>query len=282
MYLNRFRLPGIDAEERFLTGIRRTCYTTFYPFGIFMNKAVPDISFEPITIFYGGNGSGKTTLLNVIAEKIGAHRGAPYNKSSFFADYVDLCKVEWESFYQDSTVITSDDVFDYIFDIRTLNEGVDTTRDKMLDEYLSMKYEKFQFKSLADYEQLKKVNLARSQTQSEFIRRNVARNVPERSNGESAFMYFTNKIDCNQIYLLDEPENSLSASYQQELLGFLEDSARFYHCQFIIATHSPFILSARGAKIYDLDDTPVTAKSWTELENVRRYFDFFMEHKEEF
>ena len=84
------------------------------------------------------------------------------------------------------------------------------------------------------------------------------------------------------LYLLDEPENSLSAEYQQELLQFIEDSARFFNCQFIIATHSPFLLAAKHAKIYDLDAKPVVVKRWTELENVRRYFDFFMAHAEEF
>lgn len=84
------------------------------------------------------------------------------------------------------------------------------------------------------------------------------------------------------LYLLDEPENSLSPERQQELLRFIEDSARFYGCQFIIATHSPFILYLKGAKIYDLDEDPVDVKKWTELENVRAYHDFFAEHEAEF
>ena len=282
VYLSQFLLPGIHREESFFDNLQRTCYTNFYPFGVFPPKELDHLSFEPITIFYGSNGSGKTTLLNVIAETIGAERSTPFNKSSFFGDFTDRCQPVWESFYQDSTVITSDDVFDYIFDLRALNEGVDTKRDRLLDEYMDLKTSHFQLRSLADYEHLKKVNSARRHTGSEFVRRNLPKNVPERSNGESAFLYFTNKIEGNQIYLLDEPENSLSAEYQQELLCFIEDSARFYNCQFIIATHSPFILAAKYAKIYDLDSVPVTVKKWTELANVRRYFEFFMERRDEF
>jgi predicted ATPase len=86
----------------------------------------------------------------------------------------------------------------------------------------------------------------------------------------------------NALYLLDEPENSLSASMQMELARFLEDSARFYGCQLVIATHSPFLLSIRGAKIYDLDARPVAPRRWTELENVRAYFDFFKSREKEF
>ena len=118
-------------------------------------------------------------------------------------------------------------------------------------------------KSLDDYEQLKRVNNARRKTQSQFIRSELMDNVREYSNGESAFLYFTEKVTENALFLLDEPENSLSPAKQQELVKFIEDSARFFGCQFVIATHSPFVLAIRGAKIYDLDEEPVDVKRWT-------------------
>ena len=123
---------------------------------------------------------------------------------------------------------------------------------------------------------------ARSKTQSKYVRANTPGNVREYSNGESAWSYFCEKIGENGLYLLDEPENSLSPERQRELAKFLEDSARFFGCQFVISTHSPFLLAMRGAKIYDLDEDPVGVKRWTELENVRVYYDFFKEHREEF
>ena len=107
-------------------------------------------------------------------------------------------------------------------------------------------------------------------------------NVKEYSNGESAFIYFTEKIKENGLYLLDEPENSLSPKRQIELTKFIEDSARFFGCQFIISTHSPFILAMHGAKIYDLDENPVDIKKWTELENMRTYYEFFKKYESEF
>ena len=140
----------------------------------------------------------------------------------------------------------------------------------------------FQMKSLDDYEQLKKVQLSRSRTQSKYVRGQLMDNVREHSNGESAFLYFSEKIQENGLYLLDEPENSLSPLRQQELLKFLEDSARFFGCQFIIATHSPFLLSMQGAKIYDMDEEVVDVKRWTELPGVRVYYDFFKKHEKEF
>ena len=135
---------------------------------------------------------------------------------------------------------------------------------------------------MEDYDRLKQVNLARRKTQSKYVRENLMDNVRERSNGESAFLYFSERIRENALYLLDEPENSLSAERQRELSRFIEDSARFFGCQFVISTHSPFMLSMKGAKIYDLDENPVDVKRWTELGNVREYFSFFKEHEKEF
>lgn len=241
------------------------------------------LDFQPITILYGGNGSGKSTALNVIAEKLNLDRDTLFNRTNFFEDYVKMCSFKLKtSISSNSRIITSDDVFDFMLNLRTINDGISIKREDLFEEYLDVKYSKFQMKSLDDYEHLKKVNMARGKTQSKYIRNNLMGNVREHSNGESAFIYFSDKIKDNGLYLLDEPENSLSPEKQLELLKFLEDSARFFGCQFIIATHSPFLLSIKGAKIYDMDENPVDVKKWTELENVRAYYKFFKTHYKEF
>lgn len=282
MYLSSFKFADELKEELFLNDIKRTCYQSFYPFGVLSTHHLSRLDFEPITILYGGNGSGKSTALNIICEKLGLQRDTLYNRSNFYEDYLGMCEYETETpIPAESRMITSDDVFDFMLNLRCINNGIDAKREELLDDYLDTKYSKFTMKSLDDYEQLKKVNLARRKTQSEYIRRNIMGNVREHSNGESAFIYFSDKIRENALYLLDEPENSLSSQKQLELQKFLQDSARFFGCQFIIATHSPFLLSMKGAKIYDLDEDWVDIKKWTQLENVRAYFDFFMEHKSE-
>lgn len=283
MYLSQFQFPGAEREYSFLMGIRRTCYDSFYPFQILAEHQLQVLDFEPVTILYGGNGSGKSTALNVIAEKLGLERDTLFNRTNFFADYIQMCEYKTnEHIPRHSRIITSDDVFDFMLNLRSMNDGINVRREELFGDYLDAKYSNFQMKSLDDYEQLKKVNLARSKTQSKYVRANLMGDVREHSNGESAFIYFSDKIKENGLYLLDEPENSLSPEKQQELLRFLEDSARFFGCQFVIATHSPFLLSMRGAKIYDLDENPVDVKRWTELENVRAYYEFFRKHEGEF
>lgn len=280
IYLSQFSFPDMEDEYSFIMSQKRTCYDTYYPFQVLSKHQLRVIDFEPVTILYGGNGSGKSTALNVIAEKLNLNRDTLYNRTNFFGDYTKRCSYELQSkLSPDSRIVTSDDVFDFMLNLRTVNEGINSKREDLFDEYLDAKYNKFKMTSLDDYEQLKKVNMARSKTQSKYIRENLMDNVREHSNGESAFIYFADKIKENGLYLLDEPENSLSPEKQQELLKFLQDSSRFFGCQFVIATHSPFILAFKGAKIYDLDEDPVDIKKWTELSNVMAYHKFFCEHE---
>lgn len=283
IYLNSFKFVDEVREYKFISDEKRTCYDSFYPFNILSKNQFERIDFNTITILYGGNGSGKSTALNIIAEKININRDSIYNKSNFYNDYVNMCEVDIEyEIPKKSRIITSDDVFDYMLNVRNINEGIDNKREKIFKEYLDNKYSKFQMKSIEDLHILRKVNEARSKTQSKYVRHNLIDNLREYSNGENAFRYFISNIEENGLYILDEPENSLSPKRQIELVKFIEDHARYLNCQFIIATHSPFMLSIRGAKIYDLDEEPVDIKRWTELGNVREYYDFFKKHENEF
>jgi len=288
LYLRSFSAPA--DEIRLLMNdpeTRRTCYGSKYPFGIFENRNLPKLTFEPITVLCGGNGSGKTTLLNLIGEKLELQRGAVFNRSSFFGKYLKACQAEMTSAFDrsvraESRIITSDDVFDYLLDFRCMNENIEEKRQELLSEYTEKRYVKMQMRSLEDLDELRKVVDAQRYTGSRYVNEQVMRDIPGKSNGESGFLYFTRNIRENGLYLLDEPENSLSAAFQLELARFLEDSARFYNCQFVIATHSPFLLAMKGAKLYDLDRRPVSTCKWTDVENVRTFHEFFQTHEHEF
>ena len=288
-YLDSFCLPDEAAETEFILGhpmTQMTCYSNnIYPFRIFPGKRLQRLAFAPITVFYGGNGSGKSTLLNLIACKLGAERMAPFNHTPFFNEYLKMCRFDLtygQHVPKGSRIITSDDVFDYLLDFRQINDGVDRSREELFEAYRAAKTEPYRLQSLEDYEEFKRHNEAKRSTCSAFTRKQLPQNLWAKSNGESAFGYFTGEIRENALYLLDEPENSLSAKLQIELAKFLEESVRFYRCQIVFSTHSPFLLALRGAKIYDLDTVPAVEKPWTELENVRLYRDFFEVHREDF
>ena len=296
IYLRSFHLPSRDEDEDFFnvqsasfkTKNFRTCYTTKYPFGMFRDRGLPDeLEFRDITIICGNNGSGKSTILNVIAEKLDLKRNSPFNRSDFFDDYVELCDYDLEkSLSLNSSVITSDDVFERVLDIRRINDGINDKREDLLREWLDNNSDNADttLHGLDDYDRWKKVvdSRNRKMSQSQFLRSRLRRNVEERSNGESSLSLFVDAIADDALYLLDEPENSLSPANQLELKYFIEDCVRNHGCQFIISTHSPFLLSLKGARIYDIDSNPVRVSKWTELECVKVYQEFFKENEDKF
>ena len=283
MYLNAFYFPGEEEESDFMFGLKTTYDQSVYPYGVLPKAGLNEIIFRPITILYGGNGSGKSTALNVIAEKLRLDRNSAYNRSRFYQDYVDRCKaVLEETVPRGSRIITSDDVFDMMLDIRAVNEGIDRKREKLADEYYELKQEKFRIRSLDDLDHLHRINQARSRTKSRFIENESGKSLRDRSNGESAILFFQSKIEMDTLCLLDEPENSLSPENQLILADFLAESVRYCGNQLVISTHSPFLLALPGAKIINLDDGSRVADSWTQLKNPRVYFDFFKKHALEF
>ncbi len=283
VYLNNFIFPSESVEYQAILDEKRTCYSSFYPFQVLSKHNFERIDFESVTILYGGNGSGKSTALNVMAQTLGAQRKAAYNGAPFFKKYTTLCRFQFDKKpVGNLRILTSDDVFDGMINVRKINLDIDDEREKLLDEHRQFQQAQFQMTSMDDLSKLKALNAARRQTQSTYVKRRLPTNVRTYSNGESGFQYFKEQIQEGGLYLLDEPENSLSAERQIELRYFLEDAVRYWQCQFVIATHSPFILSMKGAKIYDLDEGRVDVKAWTDLKQIRVMYDFFKQQEEAF
>lgn len=280
-YLKDFIFPTEEEEYGFVLDQKMTCYNSYYPFNILPRNQFRCIDCDmPITILYGGNGSGKTTALNIIAEKLKLNRTSVFNKTSFFEDYLEFCNYETETeIPTDSKIITSDDVFNYMFNVRTVNQEIDIERERLFDEYYREKWRKtFMFNdgNIKDYD--KQIIVRRKSTASKYVKKNLMWNVQTHSNGETALQYFFEKIEDESLYLLDEPENSLSPENQIKLAEYIEQSAWACNCQFIIATHSPFLLAMKRCKIYDLNASPVDIKTWDELPLVKTYKKFFAEH----
>ena len=102
------------------------------------------------------------------------------------------------------------------------------------------------------------------------------------SNGETSMQYFEEYLQPDALYLLDEPEVSLSPANQVMLAEEINKMARLLGCQFIIATHSPFMLGTLNAKIYNLDTEEYDIAKWSDLDNVRYFYNFFKKHEDEF
>lgn len=295
-FIEKFTLPTKECEERLIkrrmaeNGGEFGYIDNIYPCGIFSSKQLTELDFDNITILYGGNGSGKSTLLNLIANKLELKRVAMFNHSELFDSYVESCKVEmaeddegykYKFAPHSSRIITSDDIFDYMLTARENNSNIAENTAELKEEWSELKYGKtIKLNGLENFEEFSKQVDARRKSLSRrrYLYKLAGKEVKLNSNGETALDFFEKKLLNDCLYCLDEPENSLSPKFQKQLVEIIQKKARYCGCQFIIATHSPFVLSLQGAKIYDIDSIPVDIKKWWELENTKTYFEFFSEN----
>lgn len=98
------------------------------------------------------------------------------------------------------------------------------------------------------------------------------------SHGESFMSALHTYAHSDGLYILDEPEAALSVSKQMECLTLLHESAQ-RGSQFIVATHSPILLSCPGAKIYQLSKEGVSAVSYEETEAYTQMKYFINNHE---
>ncbi len=305
IYLEEFSFPSFQFENDYLAdafdyyrnaflGSYRTDYYMgmVYPFNVLGDADLVQLVFKPITIFYGSNGAGKSTAINVIAEKLGVTRTTPYNSSSWMNRYVDVCSCklnpEWETRMNRITnVLTSDDVFNMMLDARKNDEMQQLKSQALRKEFFGIKYGKTPKRSInletrEGIEELRELNATKKKTTNRFLTDILGKINRGYSNGENGLMYLTEKLQEGGLYLLDEPENSLSAEYQANLAKLVRYSSERCNAQFIIATHSPFLLSIPHASIIDLDSSPAVHADWWQLDNMKLYYNLFKSFQTEF
>ena len=202
----------------------------------------------PVTFLVGENGSGKSTLLEGIAVACGFNpeggtRNFSFSTRATHSPLGEFLTPARRRYPKDGFFLRAESFYNVATHIDELDET--TPGPRLIDSYGGV-------------------------------------SLHNQSHGESFLSLVEHRFGGQGLYLLDEPENSLSARLQLELARFLEDSARFYRCQFVISTHSPFLLALRGAKIYDLDQDPVEPCRWTQVPSVRTFYEFFRSRREEF
>ena len=138
VFLKSFELLDAVEEHYLLEEDKRKIYNSPYPLNMFPPRNLKEINFENITIFYGGNGSGKTTLLNIISEKIEAIRKNKIDKGNYFRLYTNKCDYKFSNTnYETIKMIASDDIFDYLLDVRAINSNVNRKKEELSKDYIN-------------------------------------------------------------------------------------------------------------------------------------------------
>ncbi len=264
----------------FLFSDKSVINPNIYPYNVFANKTERLLLFDPITVLYGDNASGKSTVLNIMANKLGLEgleyaSSNQYGRVPYFMKFVEECSFSLGEEEDGKPVgripagsryIKSEDI---LYEIKKIQQ-----EQILEDGYV--------------YEHVRR-GLSREQREEFRNSYGTARKLEilkfaqeKYSNGETTLQMLDDYMEPDALYLLDEPEVSLSPENQTRLAERLNRMARFLGCQFVIATHSPFMLGTLQAKIYDLDSRELDVAGWTELRNVRYFFEFFERHRGEF
>ena len=95
----------------------------------------------------------------------------------------------------------------------------------------------------------------------------------QQSHGEGFLALFENRLE-DGVYLLDEPEAALSPGRQLTFLSILHQLATMKVAQFIIATHSPILLTLPGATVLAIEEGQLREVNYRDTEHFQLTRDF--------
>lgn len=116
-------------------------------------------------------------------------------------------------------------------------------------------------------------NVASYMDETGYLQGYGGQSLHAQSHGESFMAVLLNKLNGNGIYLLDEPEAALSPSRQLAALSAIHQLVED-HSQFVIATHSPILLSYPHAKIIQFDGSGISEVAFEDTEHFAVTRDF--------
>ena len=183
-----------------------------YPFNIPLIRNLKKLKFDKdITFIIGENGSGKSTLIEAIAVAYGFNPEGGNKQNSF------------------STQETHSSLSDYFKIIKSF--------ERPTDGYF-LRAESY-YNLATNIDRLDKIQCLSLPT---VIDSYGGVSLHEQSHGESFMALLKHKLHGHGLYIFDEPEAALSPMRQIEALQRIKELNED-ESQFIIATHSPILLS---------------------------------------
>lgn len=190
-----------------------------YPFTIDVVKNFESIEFQsPVTFLIGENGVGKSTFIEAIAVSLGLNaEGGTQN-------------------FQFSTKNTTSNLSDYL----------------RIEMYNHPKT-KFFLRAESFYNFSTEMERLVEENGYSKLLKSYGGKLHNCSHGESFLRLVQNRFSDHGLYILDEPEAALSIQSQMTLLCLIDDLVKG-GSQFIIATHSPILMSYRNGEILNLEN----------------------------
>ncbi len=226
---------------------------------------------KPVIILAGDNGCGKSTLLEAIAYKLNLPTISSYSTitDETFAPSRKLfhfINIQWNNKTHNGMFFRAEDYIGFVRSINTLKNELGNEMKEM-EEYL-----RGEGLVLAQGALKKQINELESRYNG---------NMEQKSHGEGFLQIITSRITSNGVYVLDEPEASLSPMKQLSLISLLMHSAQETDAQFIIATHSPVLMGIPNSAIYFINEEGIKPINYEDTEHYQIYKSF-LENRERF
>jgi predicted ATPase len=207
-----------------------------YPFSVQAVRQMGCLELHPkVTFFVGENGSGKSTLLESIADKMGfSLQGGGRNRNPVGDGY----QTELATFL-------------------TLSR----TKNRPMDGFF-LRAESY-YNHATELDELERTPFCAG-----ALRSYGDKSLHEQSHGEAFFATLVHRLGGHGVYLFDEPEAALSPQRQLSMLVRLHDLAQDYS-QFIIATHSPFLLAYPHAWIYQFSSCGIQRVAYEDTQHYQ-------------
>jgi len=197
-------------------------YASKYPFSLKAVKALESLELHPnVTFLVGENGSGKSTLLEALAVSYGFNPEGGTKNFNF------------------STEASHSELHKYI----RLVKGIRRAKDGFF-----LRAESF-YNVASSIDQMDREPYGGAPIIASY----GGVSLHKQSHGEAFMTLMQERFSGNGVYILDEPEAALSPTRQMAMLTRIHDLVQ-KDAQFIIATHSPIIMSYPNAIIYNVDD----------------------------
>ncbi len=209
-----------------------------YPYNVPSIEFLDKISFhDKVTFLVGENGTGKSTLLEAIAVSLGFNAEGGSKNFNF--------ETNSDQKYADNVI------------------EIKYTNNKPRDNYFLRAESFYNVATNIDYLDKEAERFGGYGTPiKNFF---GGKSLHEQSHGESFFSLINNRLTGKGLYLFDEPEAALSPMKQMALISRINDLC-LEGSQFIIATHSPIILSYPYSKIYQISETGLNSISYKNTE----------------
>lgn len=208
-----------------------------YSYDLAVVRTLDQLEFGTVTVLAGDNGSGKSTLIEAIAVAAGFNPEGGSRNLMF------------------STYDTHSDLADHL-----------TLRWNKRPKWgWFLRAETF-------------YGMATHITKDDDPYGGVAAIFPDlhnRSHGESFMALAESRFTGKGLYIFDEPESALSIQGQMRLVAIMNASIK-KGSQFIISTHSPFLMGIPGAAVFETDpETGITPTSFEDLTSSALWRRFF-------